>query len=54
MKYSFKIHQDIYSDAWNWWDACNSIKFGTDWSSKVNLQIVKKIKGKSKKKLINF
>jgi len=54
MKYSFKIHQDIYSDAWNWWDACNSINFGTDWSSKVNLQIVKKIKGKSKKEAYQF
>ena len=54
MEYSFKIHQNIHYDAWNWWDACNNINFGTDWSSKINSQISRKIKDKSKKEAYYF
>lgn len=54
MQYSYKIHRDIYQDAWNWWDACNSINFGSDWSKKVDIKIALKIKGKKRQPAYQF
>lgn len=54
MIYSYKIHQNIYQDAWNWWDACNSTSHGVDWKKKINPKIVKNIHGKRKKEAYVF
>lgn len=54
MKFEYKIHKDRYQDAWNWWDSCNSINFGTDWSKKIESKIAKQIKGKTKKEALDF
>ncbi len=54
MKYSYKIHKNIYKDAWNWWDACNSISHGVDWSKSADLEVSKNIKGKSEKEAFRF
>jgi len=54
MKFSYKIHQNIRQDAWNWWDACNSIDFGTDWSLKIDAQVTQKIKNKTQKQAYQF
>jgi uncharacterized protein Usg len=48
MKYIYKLHRDINQDIWNWWDACNAINFGMDWSKKVDIKIAKEIKGKKR------
>lgn len=54
MKYTYKIHQNIYKDAWNWWDACNSVSHGVDWKKQIDSKIVKKIHGKHKKEAYAF
>ncbi len=42
-----KIKRDIRKDAWNWWEACNKISYGTDWKKRVPQKIWKKIYGKT-------
>lgn len=54
MVYSYKLHRDINQDAWNWWDACNAINFGTDWSKKIDLEVAKRIKGKKRQEAYSF
>jgi hypothetical protein len=54
MKYSYKIHQNIYQDAWNWWDACNCITHGVDHSELMIPKVVKAIKGKNQKEAYRF
>lgn len=54
MKYSYKIHQNIYKDAWNWWNGCNKISHGVDWKRKIDPKIVKNIHSKSRKESYIF
>lgn len=54
MKYSYKIHRNIYQDAWNWWDGCNGFSHGIDWSKSAELDVVRAIKGKSQKEAYRF
>lgn len=54
MKYSYKIHQDIYHDAWNWWNACNNIDFGVDWKTKIDPNLYKKIFGRNRKEAFEY
>jgi len=54
MEYKFKIHRDIYKDAWNWWDSCNCICFGVDWSKRIDHDLAISIKGKSQKDAYKF
>lgn len=47
MKYSYKIRLNLYKDAWNWWDACNSSSHGVVWKNQINENLVKKLEGKT-------
>lgn len=43
MKYSYKIRQNIYKDAWNWWHACSSTSHGVVWKNQVNKNLANKL-----------
>ena len=47
--YSYKIELDIRRDAWNWYITCNNhnISHGVDFSQKIPIEIISKIKDKS-------
>lgn len=49
MNYKYKISRDIYQDAWNWWDSCNSSSHGVNWRDRVKSEIADKIAGKTQK-----
>ncbi|MDP4038731.1 MAG: hypothetical protein Q8P54_02065 [bacterium] len=53
-KYSYEIKQDIYRDAWNWWNGCNRISHGINWKERVSSKIVEKISGKDEKEAFKF
>ncbi len=54
MRYSYEIKLDINKDAWNWWDGCNYVYAGYDWTQNIDPKILKKINGKSKKDAFIF
>lgn len=54
MKYSYKIRQSIYKDAWNWWEGCNKVSHGHDWKSGVDADLLEKIYGKSQEEAFCF
>ena len=45
---------NINRDAWNWWDACNKVSFGVDWSERIPSAIRNKIKGKTREEAFAF
>ena len=54
MKYNYNIDQNLYNDAWNWWNACNTSSHGFDWKTKTDPEVLKHIYGKSKKEAYKF
>ena len=49
-----RVKQDVRKDAWNWWNACNKISYGTDWQQRISKQLRKKIVGKTKTEAFVF
>lgn len=49
MKYSYKIHQNIYEDAWNWWQACNHSSHGVVWRNQIKDKLAAKLTVKTQK-----
>lgn len=43
MKYSYKIRQNIYRDAWNWWNASNYSSHGVVWKNQINKNLADKL-----------
>jgi len=41
-------------DAWNWWEACNHISYGTDWKKRVPQKIWEEIHGKTFREACDF
>lgn len=41
-------------DAWNWWDACNSVSYGTDWKERIDPKIAAQISDKNKEEAFAF
>lgn len=48
------VKLNIEKDAWNWWHACNKTSYNVNWQERIDLEIVKKISGKSKAVAFQF
>jgi len=54
-EYSYKIELNVERDANNWWTACNQpFNHGVDWTAKMNQDVVKNIRGKSKDEAFKY
>ncbi|MBU4331889.1 hypothetical protein KKD19_06300 [Patescibacteria group bacterium] len=48
------VKKDIKKDAWNWWDGCNTISYGTDWKQRISKKLQNKLVGKTQKQALDF
>ena len=48
------VKQNIRKDAWNWWNACNKISYGTDWKHRIDMRLQNELVGKTQEQSHSF
>lgn len=52
--FSITIKLDIEKDAWNWWDACNSVSYGVNWKERIDPEVAEKLLDTTQEKAFEF